>query len=53
MGFGMTEQELREQIERYKRLLNVTLDKPVRDILTKLIAEAERKLEELLKKLDC
>ena len=45
----MTEQELREQIERYKRLLNVTPDAPVRDVLIKLIAEAEKELEELLK----
>ncbi len=49
----MTEQELREQIERYKRLLNVTPDELVRDVLIKLIAEAEQKLEELLKKMGC
>ncbi len=49
----MTEQELREQIERYKRLLNVTLDKAARDALNNLIAEAELKLEESLKKLGC
>ena len=48
---GMIEQELREQIERYKRLLDVTLDKVVRDALINLIAEAEQKLQELLKKL--
>ncbi len=49
----MTEQELREQIYRYKRLLDVTFDRAVRDILSKLIAEAEQKLEELLGKMGC
>ncbi len=49
----MTEQELREQIERYKRLLDVTSDKLVRDVLIKFIAETQRNLEKLLKKLDC
>ena len=29
----MTEQELREQIERYSRLFNVTQDELVRDVL--------------------
>lgn len=49
----MTEQEFRERIGRYERLLKVTSDKLVRDVLIRLIAEAEQRLEELLKKLGC
>ncbi len=42
---SMTEQELREEIERYKRLLNATSDQAVHNVLLSLIAEAERKLQ--------
>jgi hypothetical protein len=49
----MTEQELREQIDRYRRLLAMTVDKLAREALIGLIAEAEDKLRELLKQLDC
>ena len=52
MALSMIEQELREQIERYKRLFNATSDQTVRNVLLTLTAEAEQKRRELLKKLD-